>query len=630
MATRLTRTRELIECKSSVAELQNKNGKLVNLLTDVLAATTTESEARSRAVQFLTEDPEYEGILRNARRSESGTEPIPREAGQAGPFTTGQDPHLVLETNSEHPSQTEHKQWRSPGAFNLVGMSRLSQKSQRILTDDTPPTSASFPPAAWTSATDNDNLVQHLLSLYFCWEYPVFASLSREHFLLDFNSGRGRYCSPLLVNAILALGARFSDIPEAWKDRHSPETAGDQFYEEAQRLLGVEDVPTLTKIQALGLMSLRQASRGNDASAWQLSRWAVRSAIDLGLHLGESQDTRANRLLYSNAERQVSAATFWGCYTLEQAWCLTIGRQSQLRPEEIHVTKPLKIDEIEDEPWVPYNDEGVNPDTTLHQRSNLRSVYKVFAELSGIVHQTNTILLSDDTRSINAHVRALYTEYLQFYNSLPDALRLGGNSTPPVFFAHMYFHYAILLLFRPFYNTGVGDTVTVTRVVCNEATDNILSLVRSYKNIYTLRRTPAFLPYVVLTAELGRMADHRTGDHRSEIYHTASLRYLKELALSHPFAIRAIRICRYFRRGWRIEASPEDELDLPEVNEEAGDGVAMSHEVTFFRPDVDLERHHEGVPHYGPMRDLSRNTNTKRFVLFPLQGISEGTMNLEE
>lgn len=84
---------------------------------------------------------------------------------------------------------------------------------------------------------------------------------------------------------------------------------------------------------------------------------------------------------------------------------------------------------------MPYTDEGINPDLSLHQKSNLRSVYKTFAELAGIVHQTNTCLLSDDPRDITGNVRALYTEYLQFYNSLPDALRLGGNSTPPVFFA---------------------------------------------------------------------------------------------------------------------------------------------------------------------------------------------------
>ncbi len=62
-------------------------------------------------------------------------------------------------------------------------------------------------------------------------------------------------------------------------------------------------------------------------------------------------------------------------------------------------------------------------------------MYKAFAELSEIVHKTNLCLQSVYPLDIPALVRALYTEYLQFYGSLPDALRLGGNSTPPVLFA---------------------------------------------------------------------------------------------------------------------------------------------------------------------------------------------------
>lgn len=210
-----------------------------------------------------------------------------------------------------------HSEWQSPSDFNITGPSRLSHLSRLILTDDEP-SLESFPPSAWTRATNNDSLVQHLISLYFCWEYPIFASLSKEHFLLDFHTGNPRFCSSLLVNAILALGAHYSDLPQARKDPNDPLTAGDHFYEEAQRLLGFEDVPSATKVQALGLMSLRQACCGNDMSGWHLSRYAMRTALDLGLHLTDSQDRRADRLLYSNPERQVSAATFRGCYTLEQ------------------------------------------------------------------------------------------------------------------------------------------------------------------------------------------------------------------------------------------------------------------------------------------------------------------------
>ena len=50
----------------------------------------------------------------------------------------------------------------------------------------------------WSTVTKDVCLIQHLLALYFCWEYPVSASLSKEHFLKDFRDGKSRYCSPIL------------------------------------------------------------------------------------------------------------------------------------------------------------------------------------------------------------------------------------------------------------------------------------------------------------------------------------------------------------------------------------------------------------------------------------------------
>src|SRR5256885_1609592 len=49
-----------------------------------------------------------------------------------------------------------------------------------------------MPAETWTTITADGALVQHLLALYFCWEYPTFASLSKGHFLKDFMDGRPR------------------------------------------------------------------------------------------------------------------------------------------------------------------------------------------------------------------------------------------------------------------------------------------------------------------------------------------------------------------------------------------------------------------------------------------------------
>lgn len=78
---------------------------------------------------------------------------------------------------------------------------------QVLLPLETPEIQA--PEVTWTDITSDIDLVWHLLALYFCWEYPIFASLSKENFLNDFKDGRPRYCSPMLVNALLALGCRF-------------------------------------------------------------------------------------------------------------------------------------------------------------------------------------------------------------------------------------------------------------------------------------------------------------------------------------------------------------------------------------------------------------------------------------
>ena len=167
------------------------------------------------------------------------------------------------------------------------------------------------PTATWTSITSDINLVQHLLALYFCWEYPTFASLSKEHFLRDFQDGRHRFCSPILVNALLALGCRFSTQPMTRANPSDPYSSGDHFFKESQRLFYQEtDHHSLTTIQALGIMSIREASCGRDSESWYYAGQSVRLAIEMGLH--RAHDEGDEDVL------AVQAATFWGAFALDQ------------------------------------------------------------------------------------------------------------------------------------------------------------------------------------------------------------------------------------------------------------------------------------------------------------------------
>lgn len=62
------------------------------------------------------------------------------------------------------------------------------------------------PASPWTSVTDDDDLVSHLVSLYFTWDYPFYAFVDRKVLVKHLTVGNifSDFCSPFLVNALLA------------------------------------------------------------------------------------------------------------------------------------------------------------------------------------------------------------------------------------------------------------------------------------------------------------------------------------------------------------------------------------------------------------------------------------------
>ena len=168
---------------------------------------------------------------------------------------------------------------------------------------------------SWTTVTSDGALVEHLLALYFCWEYPIFATVSKEHFMEDYRKGSRRYCSSLLVNALLALACRFSDRPKMLSNPEDGTSAGDAFFAEAWRLMNEEsDHHELTTVQALGVMSIREASCGRITPSSFLSGQSIRLAVEMGLH----QETIYDDDEVGDAEKAVYEATFWGALSLNE------------------------------------------------------------------------------------------------------------------------------------------------------------------------------------------------------------------------------------------------------------------------------------------------------------------------
>lgn len=122
----------------------------------------------------------------------------------------------------------------------------------------------------------------------------------------------------------------------------------------------------------------------------------------------------------------------------------------------------------------------------------------------------------------------------------------------------MYYHYAILLLFRPFIKLDIIGSGVSPRDICNQAADAISTLVNSYSKLYTLRRTPSFVPCFVLTSSIAHLigfANSETGPNQLQ----QGIADLKEMTGCHGFADRALEVLHFLIRHWEVEDMFEDD-----------------------------------------------------------------------
>ena len=167
---------------------------------------------------------------------------------------------------------------------------------------------------AWTSVTLDQGLIEHLFSLYFYWEHSVFACFSEKHFREDYSAGRERFCSSLLVNAIMSLACHFSDQIHLHLGLRSEQDAGDRFFEEAQNILHERLDDSLPTIQALALMSLRAASCGHrDLSSFYASE-SARLALKARLHV---LSTASAGTSIEADQAEVLSYTIWGVFGVD-------------------------------------------------------------------------------------------------------------------------------------------------------------------------------------------------------------------------------------------------------------------------------------------------------------------------
>jgi len=131
----------------------------------------------------------------------------------------------------------------------------------------------------------------------------------------------------------------------------------------------------------------------------------------------------------------------------------------------------------------------------------------------------------------------------------------------------MYYHFAILLLFRPFIKLKIALSSIVPRELCLEKADAISQHLHTYAKLYTLKRTPSFVPYFVLTSCIMHLAIAATAPRPTHPGGSAAppeieprvsdairqgIEDLTEMTKCHIFAEKALNIVRYLAMKWGV------------------------------------------------------------------------------
>ncbi|QSS55325.1 nitrogen assimilation transcription factor nirA [Histoplasma capsulatum var. duboisii H88] len=417
----------------------------------------------------------------------------------------------------------------------------------------------------WTRVTKSKELIRHLLTMYFTWHYAYFTTMSKKLFYRDFIKGRPtQYCSPLLVNAMLALGCHFSSWPAARRDPKDSATAGDHFFKEAKKLILENDEHERAKlctVQALALMSVREAGCGREGSGWVYSGMSFRMAYDLGLNLDGTGIAS-----HSLTEEDIDARrmSFWGCFLFDKCWSNYLGRQPQLLSSSISVPKFDVFPDEDAEMWSPYTDSGV---TREHiQPSRTRAVSLQILRLSEI--SSDLLSCFYHPKPVERHIgkqeelkrlSQLHTRLEAWRKGLPKEMEPKEGQLPQVLLMHMFFQLLFIHLYRPFLkytkSTSPLPPHVSPRKLCTQSASTISKLLRLYKRTYGFRQICNISVYIAHSACTIHLLNLPDKTAKRDLIH--GLKNLEEIAESWLCARRTLRILDMSAQKWNVDLPSE-------------------------------------------------------------------------
>ncbi|KAG5966694.1 hypothetical protein E4U57_002008 [Claviceps arundinis] len=233
-------------------------------------------------------------------------------------------------------------------------------------------------PSHWTRVSADDDMLRDLLGRYFIQEYMRSACFQKDQFLHDMLSESMQFCSPLLVNATLALSCYcYHDETDCEKSRQI-RALGYEFLSETKKLWDLEkDRPILiTTIQAALVLSVILNVCSAEALGLRYARTAVAMAVDHGLY--DECDAQCK----SEPIQQAHDFTAWCLHN----WCILQGYQFIISPGIDNHRLPSLPDPRNHAEW--YGEFWIQDSSTMTRFGvNHAQLFKARCEILSILNQ---------------------------------------------------------------------------------------------------------------------------------------------------------------------------------------------------------------------------------------------------
>lgn len=183
-------------------------------------------------------------------------------------------------------------------------------------------------------------------------------------------------------------------------------------------------------------------------------------------------------------------------------------------------------------------------------------------------------------------------EWRKFYSygnvrsvrSLPGRT-LNGFSIPNTWSPNsLLFRFGILLLFSPLIGSAVERLSVVPDKICVQSADTISSLIRSHRELYSLQRIHAFVPYISLVSSVAYLVIIKTQGSKSIVSFakvTQGISDLRDMASSSNFAGRAANALQKITDLTMTGADPLSESNDNQTQNAAGASYSLGSALGF-------------------------------------------------